>query len=570
MLTTLIIWLYILTSAYIYGRSFSALLGKIFKQEHSRAPASVPITMIIGFVVINFLAALFSLFINLGWLSQMIFFLLGVSLFLIFRKKQTFFPRFEFSRLSIPVLCLGLLLFLLVLELTTHPASNPDTGIYHAQAIRWMETFPAVPGLGNLHSRFAYNSNWLVLNALFSFRFMNLQSFHVLPGAFVLVTMLFFLEGMYKFTKGERTAGNIIRSLSIPLFFFIMGSEVSSPGTDLPSTIMICITVILLVESTNKQHSEDRHEREFVEILILLLCFYSITVKLSSAPLLLLGILVLVTMFRKNRSTVHKALIIAIVFMIPWLARNLITSGHWIYPLPSISILSPNWDWKIPLESVINEKDVIIAWARIPRADTGYVLSLSMVGWMQEWFENLTRNQSILVVAAFASPLIMGINFLFFMKKQEPRSWYLVTYCVIYVSLLFWLLTAPDIRFGYGILLMSILLAFCPFLSWASDQSGLRKAASVSLLLVLTLYLGSVLYRSFDSQSLSVRYLLPADYGSLATQPCSISGYTLFCAQYYDACWYEPFPCIPPSSLKLEVELRGDSLRDGFHVITHP
>ena len=41
-----------------------------------------------------------------------------------------------------------------------------DTGLYHAQAIRWIEEYGVVCGLGNLHSRFAYNSAAFALCAL--------------------------------------------------------------------------------------------------------------------------------------------------------------------------------------------------------------------------------------------------------------------------------------------------------------------------------------------------------------------------------------------------------------------
>ncbi|MHB1482728.1 MAG: LIC_10190 family membrane protein, partial [Bellilinea sp.] len=98
-------------------------------------------------------------------------------------RQSTLFPPKPLPTLG--VILLGLI-FISVLENSTHAATNPDTGIYHAQAIRWIETFPAVPGLGNLHTRFAYNSSWLVLNALFSLSFLGVQSFHLVPAALTL------------------------------------------------------------------------------------------------------------------------------------------------------------------------------------------------------------------------------------------------------------------------------------------------------------------------------------------------------------------------------------------------
>ena len=43
-----------------------------------------------------------------------------------------------------------------------------DSGLYHAQAIRWIEEYGVVPGLANLHCRLAYNSSAFLLTALYS------------------------------------------------------------------------------------------------------------------------------------------------------------------------------------------------------------------------------------------------------------------------------------------------------------------------------------------------------------------------------------------------------------------
>ena len=47
-----------------------------------------------------------------------------------------------------------------------------DTGLYHAQAVRWINEYGCVKGLGNLHNRFAYNSSFLCLQALYNWKFL--------------------------------------------------------------------------------------------------------------------------------------------------------------------------------------------------------------------------------------------------------------------------------------------------------------------------------------------------------------------------------------------------------------
>ena len=65
----------------------------------------------------------------------------------------------------------GYLLMICVLALwlanhAIYPHLAFDTGLYHLPTIRWLESFPIVPGLGNLHGRFAFNCSYFLYVAL--------------------------------------------------------------------------------------------------------------------------------------------------------------------------------------------------------------------------------------------------------------------------------------------------------------------------------------------------------------------------------------------------------------------
>ena len=86
----------------------------------------------------------------------------------------------------------GRILFLILLFLVfSYGASRGylhfDSGLYHAQAIRWIEEYGVVPGLANLHCRLAYNSSVFTLTALYSMSFVMGQSFHAVAGFMAMV-----------------------------------------------------------------------------------------------------------------------------------------------------------------------------------------------------------------------------------------------------------------------------------------------------------------------------------------------------------------------------------------------
>ena len=88
------------------------------------------------------------------------------------------------------ILIVTALLALVFLKWACDSIEHYDTYLYHAQAIRWIEEYGVVPGLGNLHHRFAYNNSVFSLQALFSLSFL-------LGGKIPAWHKRFYLSGIY-------------------------------------------------------------------------------------------------------------------------------------------------------------------------------------------------------------------------------------------------------------------------------------------------------------------------------------------------------------------------------------
>ncbi len=570
MIASLLIWSYIIIFSLIYGATILDLLQRFFNPGRDLQDTPKALIALLGLCCITVLACLLSLFIKLGWLAQSIFFIAGILLGV--RLLGTHRQLFKGKRISIPwlVIFLAVIVLLTTLENGSHGISNPDTGIYHAQAIKWIETYPAVPGLGNLHSRFAYDSSWLVVNAFFSFSFLGLHSFHVLPGAFLVMVLIYLLGGTVRLLKGNITITDGLKTLLIPLIFYTLRIQISSPGTDFPVQVWMWVLISLWLESIEIGPNDGNGPIKVEELLIFVFSIFLVTVKLSSAPLILLPIFIFVRQVQRKAVNAFKLALVALIILAPWFARNLILSGYWIYPAPFLVNLSPNWDWKIPLNNVIGEARSIQAWARIPGQNADRVLAMPLRSWLKEWFGNLTKNQRVVVLAAVLSPIIFAISGLTWLRRKIFFGSYTDLYIVGYIGVIFWFYEAPDIRFGYGVLASTVLLAGTPLLIWILQKVPRQKYVVFGLIAVITLYQAGVFYKSIEFKTLESRIVLPADYGSLPTVPCSIRGMKLMCAEYYNECDYGPFPCIPPGSASKKVEMRGASLRDGFRYLDKP
>ena len=201
MIIQVLLWIVEAVLFLLYGRFVLRILRPVGEFK-----TSFTLTFLTGLVVLTSLASILSLVMRLSFESLLI--ISGGGALILFNEWRLDRLKDLKAQFSFPIsgkvwLFIGLVLFGLILDLSTRRAANPDTGIYHAQAIHWIELYPAVPGLGNLHTRFAFNSSWLVINAFFSFAFTGIQSFHALPGLLVCVFSLEALRSTRKIYQHE-------------------------------------------------------------------------------------------------------------------------------------------------------------------------------------------------------------------------------------------------------------------------------------------------------------------------------------------------------------------------------
>jgi hypothetical protein len=564
MILTLLIWLLVFFTVLPYGRLTVFLIsrwgGKPAGHFH------LVFVFLAGLASLTLLADVISLFSPLNRVISLSFMAGALILYIVgcFRYRKWTWPTWKRpSLLQIGVLFLGGLILISILDLASRSPNNPDTAIYHAQAIHWIESYKAIPGLGNLTGRLAYDSNWLLDNALFGYAWVKDPPFHALPGLLVLLSLFYFLQGTWQLVSGKGSPSAWLKTLLIPIFFYILPSEVSSPGTDLPA---ILLTWLLLSESLAGIWKAEA-ELESRQLLLGFLSVFAATLKLSVLPLLILpGLMVLFYAHKKNLAWGLKMAALGLMVMLPWMARNVIISGYLIYPLPWLDLF--NFDWKIPLGAVFAEVNSINNWARhIWIGSTQHDYSLSLQEWVPLWFKAETINRRIMAVLAGSSIIITALLFL----TKPTRLWlqnhgsrgiglvYLTTYC----GCLFWFFTAPDFRFGFSFIIISILLLGYPALYFIGSIPRRLQFGSTALVVVTLLVNQAWFYQaSFQPKTFNNRITLPENYMTVPTSSCQFADFKIWCAQLYDQCWYVPFPCVPRAVP--EVELRGTDYEDGF------
>jgi len=555
MITFILAFLYLLIINYTFGWMLSKVIGKVSGYQIQ----NFEIIQLLGLVVVTTFASYFSLFFRISWEFQLALLIGCIVINLVWKPYRNFrFPVLRQLSVSSWVMVLMIIISTaIILNATSLTPANSDTSIYHAQTIHWIEEYPAVPGLANLHARLGYNSSWLLLNAVFSFSFLGLGSFHFMTGFLFFVASLYFASGIKNIQSGSIKISDILKTFFLVAIFIFLIDQASSPGTDAPATIFVWIIfteIVCMIEERTIFISSNM-------IYLFILSIFALTIKLSVFPLILVNLPIIIK--AKQSRKIFGIIAALLLILIPYLIRNLILTGYLVFPGPEIDIFK--FDWRIPISWLGNEVKVIHWFAALPRTDKSEFYSMAAKQWIPIWFFNqLPRHQAVLISILFM-PLFYSILAPFKKWRDYLRDNKYLAFpiSIAYAGVIYWFLSAPAIRFGYGFLLASVGLGFSMLIGFFYSRiMQLRVVGSyaiVPLLLTGVIIFSRSTFKLADFQS---RILLPKNYPSWSSQPCTFGNFTILCQAGYDACWYDPFPCAIRGNEN--VEMRGTDFRQGF------
>jgi hypothetical protein len=458
-----------------------------------------------------------------------------------------------------------------------------DSLFYHQQNIRWNEEFAVVPGLGNLEHRFAFNSNYLLLSAIFSFRFLfgeAVYNLHVLVLVYVLCRIL----------KEIFTSGFEIKRLSLLIVFtgyiFTFGYSLASTSTDaIPNIVSFYLVSRLLL-----------YPDSIKEKLLFYACvpITLITFKINILPLSLLSLVSIYYFFRiKQYKAITIALSASATIVVLWLIRNVIISGYLIFPLSGIDIFTV--DWKMPRSLAVEEIDFIKSCAI--RIFDDLLNQLTTFSFTVEGVKNQLIS-FIFIGSVVISPFVAAYSLIW--KKYLNKIIYLVYISLILIFTV-WYTGGPDPRFIGGALFVMFYFVIYLLLEKKEEKRFKRTGALIVGLFVVTMatwpvvrtgkftkMFGLSVHRG-NQRPINDILLRPYPYRELLKSAGiykdsfyeyhiskDVSVYISESPEVLNGryvCFDSPFPCTISASGKgikyldvTEIEARGKSLQDGFRL----
>jgi hypothetical protein len=551
-------FLYIVILSFVYGYTLQTFLQtQVLKNR--RTTASFPLTTFTGLFTITIAASYLSLFIPLAAIAHSIILGGGIFCYLLQRKnihaQVADYMQQGRTAGKVPILFF-VAAVVYVLYLSAQQPFAYDEGLYYAQFIKWMQSYKVVPGLANLHTRFGFNSQWHVLSAIFNFSWLTGHSDNHINGVAYLLTVMNLLPSKQQPRFIALLKAGLLVMISMPQFCVY---NIIAPAADLPIFYISCLIILLWLEHSSNGQSPLESS---AGVFLLLAPLFLVTVKVSAIPVLLLTALLYLQVLRRQYYGRFIALLgIAVLLVAPWLIRTIILTGYPLFPMELPDFF--HTDWAVPTAVVHATRQDITAFAFYRAADIQRYLTDSTLQRFSTWFfQNVRIYDKVLIVLAFLSPVLVIIR-----RRQLPEG-FIPLYAFLLLGCSFWLIQAPDPRFGYSYLApLVVLTGILSFPALQIRHIYLPVLLTVLLFQAGTLYLQHHLHKVFATEKLIVAtartnyWLTPAPYTHQTVIPHH-TPFLVYTPDTNELCWDTPLPCadhLPP-----HVKMRGTSLADGF------
>lgn len=568
MIFTILIWIYIFLLTTVIGHLLFRICIHLIKSEIKSDPSLTELSML-GIVGIGTYLSYFSIFYKIGLFSNVILITI-VLIYILLQPKEilSYFKR-QIQKSTQYSGTLKLLLFIYFVLLLFAAQAYPkvsDTGLYHAQFIQWITNYKIIPGLGNLHGRFAFNNQSFLLEALFSFSFLKLRFFHLVNSYLLLILSFSLIFSIHRIIYSNRIRSILYVGLLVLFQLFYLISA-SSPTPDIFSTVGIWFVVMIYLERITSKNNN-----KFYWVILVFTSFFLITVKLSTLPIVLIVFLYLLEPDSTLKRKIFLIISLGMIVYIPFFIRNYIISGYLVYPYPFIDLFNP--DWKIPVPYVHEMKSVISTHAQV-----GDWQVRTFSEWLPIWFSNLSAGFKILSVFILLSPIL---TLTMIILSKSIRNFFQSEFRILiicFLAIIFWFFSSPNYRFIYAFLFIYLLITGMILLHYLFCELSLFSFLRRYWEKFLKLYFEKLIYALIvlfpfgfllkcDFSEIKKSIIYPVEYKEVTLKTVSVNNFEVKIPIDSTYCWNATIPCsLVQNNIGItNIELRGKGLKDGFRV----
>ena len=398
------------------------------------------LNIFLGFVIISLIITVIHFFFKINLFISVLIFSLGISFF--FYKKKFGTSKF-FQKENLVYFIIILLFVPIFLSQKYHE----DFGYYHLPYALGLIEEKIIFGFANIDKSFVYNSIWLNLYSIF---FLHDKNFDFLTLPSFLLFLSFILFSFHKLTtKKEKSISDYFLLLTI-FYFTLKFTRISEFGVDLPAAIFSILSIYYFLKFSEIDFRNERKEYFF---LTLFFSIFSILIKLSTLPVILLPIFLYIKYFKDlNLDVIRSRFLFLYILVTTFFIQQFVYTGCLFFP-SNFTCFSVSWF----SEEIINLSNQLELINKSYFNGANETLNpneyLKNFNWLIYWF----KRNLIEISEHFLTMILPVLLFLFFQKKKiGKKSSFndkLGIFLFLILGLLFWLNFSPVYRFAINLFL---------------------------------------------------------------------------------------------------------------------
>lgn len=579
MLVSILILLLITFISVSFGRIMICLYKHFAKAEDEGN--SFIETTLLGMSFITLILSLTSLFFPVNNYQFFFFLFISILYWLLDKSDRNgMWNKIKLFGRKLSLLQYILIFSFLIIFLLYPIAGLPpiDSLSYHIPSIAWIEYYPATPGIANIEERIGFNSNYLLISGLFTFRFLLNDPVYLVH---ILISMLVFIWSFYEVITSKFEIKRLILFVLLTIFIWSLSLYFFSTWTD---TIPNIVTLYIVAKALLYPSVQKKKHLFHISIAV-----YLLTLKLSFAAFgLIIALFFIYHLYKdKQYRSFSFISVFSILLVGLWCVRNIIISGYMIYPVHQLDFFT--FDWKVPEAICMAEQKFInYPGGLSPIVGLHFIIkdSLSAFPYIGSHLSDYASYVACVGTIFAIIPILIS---LFVKKKRQQLG--IFTYWVILAliaAIIYWLITAPFFRFLSGVLYsMTFIAAFIIF-------SGKRVIRVSPILGVLTIFISLLIFGKRTETNLKDNMtMVKENLTSIAFKPFTLDqkcnygkSKTIFTPHILNENvilytvpgrhFFDVIPCCssaPPSESNFQdyryVEARGNSIKDGFRYNTN-
>ena len=407
------------------------------------------LNIFIGFIVVTLIITISHFFFKINLFLNILILLFGLSFF--FKKKNVLNINKLFTKKKIT----NLVVVIALLPMFISQKYHEDFGYYHLPyALAFIED-KIVFGFANIDKSFVYNSIWLNLYPIF---FLDNKNFNFLTLPSFLLFLSFTLFSINKLFK-KSYVGVSEYYLIIVLFYFLLKfTRISEFGVDFAATIYSVLSIFYFLRFYENNRE---YEKKIHFYLNLTFSFFSILIKLSTAPIILLPLYLYFTNFKNLKFYIFDIKFLLIYFVTcVFLIQQFIYTGCVFFPT-NFTCLNTSWfnpDY-LNLSKNLELTNKSYSLAKDKYTPEEYLTNFT-------WFIFWIKRSFIEIIEHLMTMILPSLIFFLFLKKNKKvllfnqRS---ILYIFCLVSLIYWLNFSPVFRFSIPFFVTLVFLVLSNF-----------------------------------------------------------------------------------------------------------